>query len=116
MLPTPYRLKHDKDFERIFKTGSWAGGGLVTIKYAKNEGDDAQKIGFMVGSKVSKSSAKRNLAKRRMREVVRLMIKKGQIAGGFDVIFIAKPGIIGKTYRETEEDIKFVLNKAKILK
>lgn len=116
MLPRQSRLKHDKDFERIFKTGRWMGGGLVTIKYTKNEDGDAPKIGFMVGLKVSRSSVKRNLAKRRMREVVRRALKGGTISDKFDFVVIAKSEIAGKTYRETGEDIKSVLNRAKILK
>ncbi len=116
MLPASHRLKHDKDFERVFKTGRWTSGGLVTIKYAKRAGGDPPKTGFMVGSKVSKSSAKRNLVKRRMREVVRLLNKKGKISGDFDIIFIAKQEILGKTYHEIEEDIKFALNGVKILR
>lgn len=116
MLSASNRLKHEKDFERVFKTGRWAGGGLVTIKYALNLDGDAPKIGFMVGTKVSKSSAKRNLIKRRMREVVRATIKSGKISSQLDFVFVARPESVGKSYHEIDEDIKFALNKAKILK
>lgn len=116
MIPLQNRLKHDKDFKQIFDTGRWVGGGLVTLKYAKNEDNDAPKIGFMVGTKVSKSSAKRNLARRRMREVVRLMLKSGKISDQFDFIVIGNKEIADKSYREIEESMVFSLKKAKILK
>lgn len=116
MLPTPYRLKHEKDFERVFKTGRWVGGNLVTIKYAPNSDGDAPKIGFMVGIKVSKSSAKRNLIKRRMREVVRAAIKSGKISSQFDFVFVARSESVGKLYHDIEKDIKFTLGRARILK
>lgn len=116
MLHPANRLKHEKDFERIFKTGRWAGGELVTIKYALNADGDAPKIGFMVGTKVSKSSAKRNLIKRRMREVVRAVMKSGKISSACDIIFVARPESVGKPYHDIEQDIKFTLGKAKILK
>lgn len=116
MLPSIHRLKHDKDFKRLFDTGRWIGGGLVTIKYAKNDDGDVPKIGFMVGTKVSKSSAKRNVARRRMREVVRLMLKSGRISDQFDFIVIGNKEIVGKPYHEIEENIEFSLKKAKILK
>lgn len=116
MLPSTHRLKHDKDFERIFKTGNWTGGELVTIKHAKNEGGDAPKIGFMVGTKVSKSSAKRNVARRRMREAVRLMLKSGKISDQFDFIVIGNKEIAGRLYSEIGGDIELTLKKAKILK
>ncbi|MEK7102468.1 MAG: ribonuclease P protein component [Patescibacteria group bacterium] len=116
MIPATHRLKHDKDFGRVFKTGRWIGGGLVTLKYAKNDDGDAPKIGFMVGTKVSKSAVRRNGARRRMREVVRLMLKSGKIPDQFDFIVIGNKEIVGKSYHEIEEDIKFSLKKAKILK
>jgi len=116
MLPKANRLQKEKEFERIFNIGRWGGGTFISLKYAKNEDGDPAKIGFMVGSKVAKSAVKRNAAKRKMREVVRLLNKKGKIVGSFDIIFIAKPEILGKTYHEIEEDINFALHKAKILK
>lgn len=116
MLRATNRLKHEKDFERIFKTGRWAGGELVTIKYAPNGDGDAPKIGFMVGKKVSKSSAKRNLIKRRMREVVRMVVKSGKIVNALDFVLVARLEIVGKPYHEIEQDIEFTLGKAKILK
>ena len=116
MLPKERRLAADKDFKRIFDTGRWGGGAFISLKYAKNEGSGRAKMGFMVGNKVAKSAVKRNLVKRRMREVVRFVAKNGQITDGFDIIFIAKSDILGKTYHEIEEDIKFTLHKAKILK
>lgn len=114
MLPKQNRLRLKKDFERIFETGKWAGGDYISLKYAKKEADETR-IGFMVGKKVSKSAVKRNVAKRRMREVVRLMLKNDQIKPNFDVIVIAKPEILGKSYQEIEADIKKALSKAKIL-
>lgn len=116
MLPRENRLKMDRDFKKVFDTGRWIGGGLVTVKYAKNEDGDAPKIGFMVGTKVSKSSTKRNVARRRMREAVRLMLKSGKISDRFDCIVIGNKEIAGKAYHEIEEDITRSLKKAKILK
>lgn len=116
MISSANRLKHKKDFERIFKTGRWAGGELITVKYAPNSDGDAPKIGFMVGTKVSKSAVKRNLIKRRMREVVRLATKSGKISSQFDFVFVARPEIVGKSHHDIEQDIKFTLGKAKILK
>lgn len=116
MLPKTSRLKADRDFKTIFDAGRWGGGAFISLKYAKNEDGDSAKMGFMVGTKVAKSAVKRNLVKRRMREVVRLMVKSGKIMDNFDVIFIAKPETAGKTYHEIEEDIKIALNRAKIIK
>lgn len=116
MIPRQNRLKHNKDFKQIFDTGRWVGGGLVTLKYAKNEDGDAPKIGFMVGTKVSKSSAKRNVARRRMREAVRLMLKSGKISDQFDFIVIGNKEVAGKLYNEIRENVEFSLKKAKILK
>lgn len=116
MLPKERRLKADRDFKAIFDTGRWGGGAFISLKYAKNEDGDRAKMGFMVGVKVAKSAVARNLVKRRMREVVRLMVKSGKIMDNFDIIFIAKGEIVGKTYHQIEEDVKIGLLRAKILK
>jgi len=80
MLLKQNRLRLKKEFERIFETGKWGGEGFISLKYTKNEDGDEPKIGFMVGKKVSKSAVKRNAVKRKMREVVRLAIKKARLS------------------------------------
>lgn len=124
MLPRQYRLKRMKDFEILFKEGYFVGGNLVTVKAWKIEPEKYPrrdystkdlKIGFVVGKKIHKSAVKRNRIKRQMREVIRLMLKKGMIKHGFMLAVMAKPLILAQNYQEIEKDIVGGLKKAKVL-
>lgn len=124
MLPRQHRLRKMKDFEILFKEGRFVGGDLVTAKlwwidpdkYPRREykADDL-KIGFAVGKKVHKSAVKRNRIKRQMREVVRLLLKDGQLKQGAMVVLIAKPDIVGSSYEDIEKSVTDVLRKATLL-
>ena len=114
-----------KDFEILFAEWRFFGGQLVDLKaWRINPGKyprrsyavEDLKIGFVVGKKVHKSAVKRNLIKRRMREVVRLLLKEGLVEKGFMLVLIAKPLILAKKYQEIKEDIRYILKKARILK
>lgn len=124
MLPRINRLMHMKDWEILFKEGKFFGGDLVTIKIWKIDpekytrrsyGTGDLKIGFAVGLKISKSAVKRNRVKRQMREVVRLLLKQGFLAGGYMVGVIAKKDILDKEYAEIEKDVVKTFKKAKLL-
>lgn len=124
MLQDQYRLRRMKDFEILFKEGRFVGGQLVTLKAWKiepekyprrNYSTDDLKIGFVVGTKVSKSAVKRNRVKRQMREVVRLLLKDGKIKKGYMVAIMAKPNIVGAEYREINDDIVQALKKARVV-
>lgn len=125
MISKEYRLKHMKDFDILTKEGRFVGGALTVAKVWKTEPEkyekrnystDDLKIGFVVGKKVHKSAVKRNLIKRKMREVVRLMLKEDRLNPGFMVYIVAKPLILGKKYDEIATDIENVLKKAHIYK
>lgn len=113
-----------KDIENLMKQGRFVGGNLVTIKLWKiDEHTFPNKqyktsdllIAFTVGKKISKSAVKRNFYKRKMREVVRLLLKENKIKSGYLIMFIAKADILNKDYKEIEQDINNVLSKAKLL-
>lgn len=114
-----------KDFDILAKEGRFVGGQLVVAKVWKIDPDkyerrnytlDDLKIGFVVGKKVHKGAVKRNMVKRKMREVVRLLLKGEKLNHGYMLYIVAKPLMLGKTYEEVEKDIAKVLEKARILK
>jgi len=121
MLSKENRLVRMKDFEILHKEGVFVPGKMVNLnvwkidptKYPRRKysvGD--LKIGFAVGLKISKSAVKRNRIKRQLREVVRLLLKDGKIKSGFMMVFLPKPNILDKEYREIEEEIVMVLKRA----
>lgn len=112
MLPKENRLKLDKDFKRVYKKGEFFATKLIHFKYLKTNLPHTR-VGFVVGLKVYKKAYKRNLLKRRMRAVFNLNLDK--IKHGFDIVVIAKPGSADMEYGEIEKNIKYFLEKTRLL-
>lgn len=114
-----------KDFDILYKEGRFVGADLVALKIWKIDPEtyprrkysvDDLKIGFVVSVKVSKKAVERNRLKRQMREVIRLLLKDNRIQPGYMMAFMASPKMLGKEYTEIEQNVVFVLKKAKVLK
>ncbi|MCF6277000.1 MAG: ribonuclease P protein component [Candidatus Magasanikbacteria bacterium] len=125
MLQKENRLKKMKDFEILFKEGRYFNLEFLTLKVWKIDPEkyprkkyskDDLKIAFTVGLKVNKSAVKRNRVRRKMREVVRLLIKSEKIKKGFMAVLIAKPETLEKDYAEIEKVINKLLFKAHLIK
>ena len=111
MLPSKHRLTRRTDFSTLMAKGkkSYSSGfGLRFI--TRHRPTLASRIGFVVGTKVSKDAVVRNLLKRRMRAVVHQ--KLAQLKGGFDIIIMAFPEAKGATYEKVEQQINAMLNKS----
>lgn len=118
-----------RDFNLVIKHGFWVNGGFLSLKVlelAKNESyfpstEDVDKfkkqlkLAINVGLKVSKKAVERNRAKRQVNEVIRLLMKEEGLKSGFYVLVTAKPAIKEKNYAEISEEIKLLLQRAKIL-
>ncbi len=113
-----------KDFDILFDEGCFVGGQYVTMKIWKIDQEkyprreysaEDLKIGFVVSKKVHKSAVKRNTLKRKMREVVRLMMKDQQLNSGFLIALMAKPAMFGAPFEEIQADVERLFQKAKIL-
>jgi len=124
MLQQKNRLTGKKEWEILFNEGNFVGAKFLTMKTWKINIEkyprrkfmaDDLKIGFSVGLKISKSAVKRNTVRRKMREVVRLLLKENKIKTGFLVGFMAKNTILEADYQEIEKDIVFCLKKVGIL-
>lgn len=71
---------------------------FLCIFYKKGTG----KIGFVVGKKVSKHAAERNLIKRRLRHIYRT---NREIFSNIDSVLIALPSSLTATYKELLDDV-----------
>jgi ribonuclease P protein component len=125
MLPRENRLKRMKDFEILFKEGKFFDDMFLSAKvwkineekYPKRKySKEDLRIGFVVGLKVSKKAVVRNRIKRKMREVVRLLLKDEKLKSGYMVAIIAKQSAIEKEMNEIEKSIKNILKKSGVLK
>jgi len=111
------KLTKDKDFERVFKSGRSAYAPFLLLKYLKNK-IGITRFGIIVSAKVSKKAVLRNLAKRRIREILRL--NKEKIKKGFDIIIVVSPKIVSQSgkilkYQEIEKTLLNLLKKADLL-
>lgn len=112
MLPKNYRLRLKNDFDKLFKEGSFAGQAFLTLGFIKNKLNNSR-FAVIVGKKVSKKAVTRNSVKRKTAEVIRLSLE--QIKPGFDLVFIAKPEIQGKKYKEIEAVVLGLLKRTKLI-
>ncbi len=130
MFQQENRLKKVRDFNLVIKHGRWLNGQILDIKVldlAKNKDffpkkensenfEKQLKLAISVGIKIHKNAVVRNRVRRQIREVIRLLIKDGQIKNGQYILVVAKKAILDKIYAEISKEIKVLLSKAKVLK
>lgn len=112
MLPKVNRLNKKKDIERVFREGKGFKEDFLILKMIKNNLENSR-FAFIVTQKVSKKATLRNKVKRRLRELVRLKLKK--IKKGLDFILLAKPGIEKKDFQEVDEALNKLFKKTEII-
>lgn len=112
MLAKKYRLQKGKDFELVFKEGKNIDSEFLFLKSRKNN-LKISRFGFAVGKKISKKSTARNRIKRRLSETIRM--KLGKVKQGFDVVIIAKSGIVNKNYLRIDEVVEKMLRREKLI-
>ena len=129
MLKPENRLKKVRDFNLLIKHGRWVNGSFLDVKYVKldkiqdyfpkKEDKESFKkqlrLAIVVGTKVSKSAVKRNGLKRKMREVVRLLVKEERLASGYYIMILARPIALDKSYANISQETKLLLKKIKVL-
>ena len=109
MLPKQNRLKKQKDFERVFKSGKSAKGKYFFLK-ALPSSKESVRIGFVVSKKVAKQAVLRNKIKRRLRAAAKERLSK--TTKGYDVIIVAFPAIKSASYQEVKKDIALAIEKS----
>jgi len=129
MLQQENRLRKLRDFDLVMKHGQWVNGRFLDIKVlelAKNQAyfpkkEDPNsfkkrlKLAIAAGLKVHKSAVKRNRVRRQIREVLRLLLKDGQIKNGYYILVVVKKDTLDKDYAEISAEIKVLLSKGKVL-
>lgn len=86
MLPQEFRLKSNRDIEKVFKSGKTVRSSFLFLKFAPNSsGSQQSKIAFSIGLRYSKKAVKRNRAKRVLREAAKNFLK--DIKPGYNLVF-----------------------------
>jgi ribonuclease P protein component len=107
MISLP-RLKKRHEFVKVAQAGSYTSRSTLLVQSLNHENADLG-LGFRVGFTASKrvgNSVKRNKAKRRMREVVRLWIKETATLPGCDLVIIAKAALVTASFIKVQDDFK----------
>ena len=97
MLPLKNRLKKNRDFQKILKTGKKYFSGGILLKVASNNLNQTR-VGFIISAKFAKKAAERNKIKRTLREQMRREL--AGIQTGLDLLVIPLKKGAGKTERE----------------
>lgn len=107
----PARLRKALDFQRVRQQGRSVGTSLLTLGWVAND-LALCRCGYVVGKRVGKSAVARNRVKRRLREILRLQIKAGQVTPGYDLVLIARAGAAQATYQQLAADVTRLLRRA----
>ena len=107
------RLRANADFKRLRREGrTWAHPLLVLSVQPNCLG--YSRFGFAIGRRLG-NAVDRNRIKRRMRESVRMRLKRREIAAGWDVVLIARHPIRNASFHQVDEAIGLVLRRACLL-
>jgi ribonuclease P protein component len=113
MLPKNNRLKKEKDFEIILRSGRGTKEGLLLLKETENNTKQTR-FGISISKKISKKATLRNKIRRRITSLLKFelpFIKEGK-----DILLIALPGLEKKDFSGIKDNIGKIFGKAKIKK
>ena len=98
-------LKKNSEFKSVYQAKHSYANKYI-IMYILQNGTDTNRLGVSVSKKVGNSIVRHRLA-RLIREAFRLNVT--QVAPGYDVVVIARAGLKGKGYKETESAMLHLL-------
>jgi ribonuclease P protein component len=103
------RLRRSGDIQRAYDEGkSWAHPLLVLVVRPNDLG--SSRVGVAASRKAG-SAVERNRAKRVLREAARHLYPEFE-SKGWDVVLIARPGLLGVKQMEVEEALALLLKRA----
>lgn len=103
MLPKPKRLTKYRDFLRIGAKGHAVFGPYATLRVRPVPAEKT-KAAFITSTKVFKKAVDRNRAKRRMREVVRLLW--AELPANTHLLFVLKPECRDAAWPKLVEEVR----------
>lgn len=110
-LPKVCRLKKNKNFQKIYRSGkSFANRQLVL--YILPNGGKARRVGFAAGKRLG-NAVVRNRIKRLLREAYRL--NQHKLADGYDIIIVGRQPLIGESLSAAVKALLHICARAGIM-
>lgn len=103
-----HRLTLRKHFAYIYRKGKRSSSKYFTL-YAVPSKFKTYKIGFSISKKIGKAN-KRNLLKRRLREITRL---SSYILPYFNYVLVAKEGVESLSFDELKKQVEYIFTHGK---
>jgi len=101
------RLRKGPEFERVFKEGVATGGPFLLVRTIGNECGYAR-WGFAAGKKAFPLATDRN----RMRRRLKAAVVELSVAGGVDVVIVARPAAAGLVFSRLVSELERQLRRA----
>lgn len=105
-------LKENHLFRRAYSRGKTAADGRLAL-YVRRNGGRGSRLGITVSTKVG-CAVVRNRVRRRLREIYRL--HEDQMAGGRDVVVVARVRAASSDYHQLEKSFLRLADKLELLK
>lgn len=106
-----YRLRTNRDFDKVYKHGKNYWNKNLTIYVRKNDLEKTR-FGYCITKKIG-NSVVRNKVRRKMQEIIRLEFQ--DIKNGYDIVIIPKKNTVDIGYKEMESSINHLLKKSRML-
>ena len=100
-FPHDERMRHRWEFERVRKSGQTVRGRSMILSLASCPDRLERRVGFVVTRRYG-GAVKRNLVRRRMREIYRL--NRSRLKRGMHLVLIARSPGQEATYRQMNEE------------
>lgn len=113
MLKKQFRLKTNKDYQKVFKNSK----PIYTenLIFRASKGRDITRFGFVVSNKIDKRATRRNSLRRRLRSIVQELMP--DIADGYDVaILVKKDFSFPYKFDDIKRQVVEGLKKAEVIK
>lgn len=103
------RLTRSAQFTAVFNHGKFWANELMVVRAMPN-GLEFSRFGIIASKKVG-NAVIRNRARRLIREAIRLI----PVKPGWDIVIVARKGIVGTGYRDIEPAFVSIMNRARLL-